>query len=503
MINKYSRNISWDFLSKIIMISFIALQFIRWDMLLESVDIYYHLLTAWGFIQAGGYSSWDFWQYAPVGRIHIYPPFFHLILAAFIKLGAQQIILAKLCEVLLPWVFLCVLWYFIKVHYSRRLGLFVVLVFFSPFSFYLSLLNHIPATLAFIFGILSLDQLFKNKLLRSAVLLGVCFYTHIGLPWFFVLALIFYALLNKEIMREALFVVFLSFILALPILIQEFNGLKSITTFGISLHEKYLSQIKVVDLMFAAAGLVIALRRKEKYMLFLSLYLASLIFLAYPYRFFCRRLFTRNYAFGGFFDTLYQKFNNKYLFLLIAVFTLLVSPTLSLHKHTRDKHVSYSFNFFDTGFVNLRKALWFPEEFISTANMVKENTSSRDIIFCSLNYIGLAIASLSGRASANALLPEIKLTQNYKPLASSKIIILSQIDDPQLTDKIINTFRLIKVGENEFFAIYKNPVCSAQVKINKAGLTFRLISGIGLLVLLAYWLAGKVERPLYNFIKNI
>src|SRR3990167_1371545 len=102
MIKEQVKDFSWDFYSKLMILSYCLLQFIRWPLLPQFMDIYYHLLTAWGFIQAGGYSGWDFWQYAPAGRIHIYPPLLHIVLAFFIKSGISKIILVKFLETAAP-----------------------------------------------------------------------------------------------------------------------------------------------------------------------------------------------------------------------------------------------------------------------------------------------------------------------------------------------------------------------------------------------------------------
>ena len=466
---------------------------------MQAMDIYYHLLTAWGFIQSGGYSGWDFWQYAPLGRIHIYPPFLHLIFAGFIKLGANQIILAKSCEVLIPCVFLAVLWNFIKVNYGQRFAFFVVLVFFSSFSFYLFLANHLPATLAFIFGILSLEQLFRKQLLRSSILLGLCFYTHIGSSWFFIAAFILYGIFNKQARGKALFVSAAAFLLALPMIIKELNGLKYINTLGLELNERYLIQVKAVDLVFAAFGLALALKRRQGHALFLAFFIAGFIFLSYPYRYFCAEgYFPVIILCALFLDRLYQAAGRKSVILMIAVFTLVISPTWQLYKDIADKRVSYKINIFDSALINLLLAkgrvLWFPKEYVSTARIVKENSGERDIVFSSLNFIGLTVASLSGRASANALLPEMKLPQNYNPLTSSKIIIFSQTDDPLATNKIINALKLIKAGENDFFVVYKNSGCNVSAGIRKSVLPFSLIWVIGLLVLLAFWQADRFDK---------
>jgi len=464
------------------------------------MDIYYHLLTAWGFIQAGGYSGWDFWQYAPAGRIHIYPPFFHLLLAGLLKSGVSQIIIAKLCEVIIPTLFLGVLWHFIRVNFNKRLAFFSLLIFFSSFSFCQSAINHLPGSLAFIFGILALGQLFKKQLMRSVLLLTLCFYTHIGISWFFILTFILYGLFNKEIRRGVFPTAGLAFVLALPMIIKEFNGLRFFDPISLSLKEKYLSQIKVVDLALAVLGLIIAMRIKGKHKLFPAFFFAGFIFISYPYRFLSGEgYFSIILLSALFLDYLYGKLNKKYVVLIIAVFTLVISPTWVMYKGMNDRKLSYKINFPDSGLMNLLLAkgsvLWFPKEYLSTANIVRENSGSQDIVFSSMNFIGLAASSLAGRATANALLPEVKLPDNYNPLYSSKIIIFSKIDDPGVTGKIINALRLAKVGENDFFVVYKNPSCNVQLRVTRAILTFKLISVIGLLWLLAFIFIRRGHFP--------
>lgn len=203
---KYS---PWDFYSGIIILAYLLLQVLRWPLFPQFMDIFYHLLTAWGFIQAGGYSGWDFWQYAPFGRLHIYPPLFHIILALFIKLGINKIILAKFLEAVTPIIFLIVLWNFIRKNYNQRLAFFVMLMVSSSFSFYLSLINNIPATLSIIFGILSFERLFKGQTLRATILLTLCFYTHIGISWLFALGVLLYGLFNREYWKINLDILYL------------------------------------------------------------------------------------------------------------------------------------------------------------------------------------------------------------------------------------------------------------------------------------------------------
>lgn len=490
----HQKSFSWDFYSKLILTSFSVLQVLRWRVFPQFMDIHYHLLTAWGFIQAGGYSGWDFWQYAPVGRIHIYPPFFHLILAFLIKLGINKIILAKVFETIIPVLFLVVLWNFIRKNYDERLGFFVMLTASSSFSFYLSLAKYLPATLAIIFGLLALGQLFQNRYLRTVLLLVLCFYTHIGISWFFAFILLFYGLFNKEYRKLCFRVFICAFILSLPILFKQLTGLKVISKLGLNLNEKYSCQFKIIDYILAFFGLILTFKGDKKYRLFLSIFLASLIFLLYPYRFFSAEGFLPIILLCAVsLDALCQELKRKkvylkYLPILVSLFILFFSPTLSMDKPIEQDKPIYKINLSDSAFMGMLLArgqtLWFPKEYISSAALIKNNSSDNDIIYSSLIIVGVTLASISGRATANALLPEIESSRQFDPFRVSQIIIFLQDDDRNLLNRIVSSYKLIKIGENKLFILYKNPACHVKVDIKKAALSFGWIAFIGLVPIL-------------------
>ena len=58
---KDTKRFSWDFWSIVILLFYALIPMVKWPNLPQHIDIYYHLLTAWGFIKAGGYTNWDFW----------------------------------------------------------------------------------------------------------------------------------------------------------------------------------------------------------------------------------------------------------------------------------------------------------------------------------------------------------------------------------------------------------------------------------------------------------
>ncbi|HOP09099.1 MAG TPA: hypothetical protein PLC12_02665, partial [Candidatus Methanofastidiosa archaeon] len=47
------------------------------------IDLWYHLAIARKILELGTIPLWDFWEFAPAGRPHLYPPLSHLLIALF------------------------------------------------------------------------------------------------------------------------------------------------------------------------------------------------------------------------------------------------------------------------------------------------------------------------------------------------------------------------------------------------------------------------------------
>ena len=490
------KSFTWDFYSKLIIIIFAVLQIMRWRILPQFMDMYYHLLTAWGFNQSGGYSGWDFWQYAPVGRVHIYPPFFHIILSIFLKLGIDKIILAKTFETITPILFLITSYWFFRKNYGERLGFFILFAFSSSFSFYLSLINNIPATFALIFGILAFDKLFGENIIGAIMFSLLCFYTHIGASWFIIFSIFLYGLLDAKIRKRSLIIVITAVILSIPVIIKQFAGAKFIPLSGIN--EKYFCEFKTIEYLLALLGAAIILSKKNKYYLILSLFLASFIFLFYPYRFFSAQGYLPVILLCAVsLDFLYDSIKNRNVFLkvptlaLALVFILIISPTISMYKNQIWEKLKYRIYFFDSAFVNMvlpqlneripSISLWHSDVYPATAELIRKNSVEGEIVYSTFPIVGVCLSSISERPSANALLPEVNPFKRFDPLVSSKIIIFGQDDSPELIEHLANKYNLTKIGENKMFILYKNNQCNTKINIRKASVPFWCI-----------WIAGYV-----------
>lgn len=516
MLKSYFKDLSWDFFSKIIIISFLFLQVVRWAILPQFIDMYYHLLTAQGFLKIGGYNGWDFLQYAPVGRMHIYPPLFHFILAFFLKLGIEPVILAKLFEAFTPVLFLVSLYYFVRRNYGPRLAFFTLLTFSSSFSFYLSLINNIPATLAIVFGFFVWDRFLRKEVIRPAIVLALCFYTHIGMSWFFVASILFYGVSVKEHRRIAWTVSLLAVFISLPILFRQFLVLKVV--FFKFIGEAYFSEFKIFDYLVVVFGILFVLKRKAEYRFYISLLLASLVFLVYPYRFFSAQGYLPVFMLCAVsLENIFVLINSRplrFLFFCCACFYyLLFSPTILLNPISSSglinpissSGIKYKFYKWDSSLVNMSMpdhnkriastTLWFPKQYLPVVEIIKKNSEESGIIYSNINLIGVILAALSNRAAAGGLLPEVGPARAFNPIASSEIIIITN-DAPFLINSgIFTNYRLTKIGENKLFTIYKNFFCAGGVEFSKVGFVpFASVIVIILLFAIIFLEARKIEK---------
>jgi len=495
----------WDFLSLLVLLSILVLQITRWRILPQFMDIYYHIHTAWGFIQAGGYSGWDFWQYAPAGRIHIYPPIFHIILALLIEAGFNKLILAKIFQTVLPPAVLFSIWFFARRNFGKSLAFFVAISSLTSYSFYVNLIERPIGAFSIILGILSLDQLLNKRYTRSIFLLTLSFYTHIGIPWLFALSVILYALFNRDLREKCIKIVVFALFFSMPIIIHQIQGINAISRIGMNLTETINAQYKILEYMFALFGLIISFKLERKYRIFPSLFFASLIFLSYPYRFFSAEGYLCIiFLCGVFLNYFYLKLNLKKRKLKVAIvslvffYCLFVSPSvisnfdieLDLKKikprfllgHTAFRGMIFPEDK-NRGFYNY---IWFarkPKMYLSMAELIKNNSHEDDIIFCSINSIGVCLASFADRATTNGLFREIGPSSSFDPFVVSKIIVFTKfpkIDDPVLVNEIVSGYKLVKLGENEEYIFYNNPSCKTRMRVKKALLPFWVIVLIGL-----------------------
>lgn len=117
----------------LVLITIVALaSALHWSWYPLFVDTYYHMAVIQGMQQAGGLPTWAFWEMAPGGRVHIYPPAIHVLgyLATYVGWSPQSFI-TFLSWSLYP-AFLFTTWLWLRKVFGPRAALTTVILLCGP-----------------------------------------------------------------------------------------------------------------------------------------------------------------------------------------------------------------------------------------------------------------------------------------------------------------------------------------------------------------------------------
>lgn len=169
--------------------SFAALWAARWPSFPLSLDPYYHLIVAGEVADAGGPIAYEWWQAAPGGRPHLYPPVLHLLLSGALRAGLAPLDALRLFSVLLPVGLLMTVWITVRRLYGARTGLACLAAMLMPFAFHLHSAITMAASLGMMLLLWLMVAVAEQRWKAAGLLLAVVCYTHLGLPAVAVIAL--------------------------------------------------------------------------------------------------------------------------------------------------------------------------------------------------------------------------------------------------------------------------------------------------------------------------
>jgi len=446
-----------------------------------------------GFNEIGGFTSTAFWEYAPVGRLHLYPPLIHFLKLIFYKLNFSAITIARLFELVIYPATLFTLWSVVDKLFNKRLAFFTILISISIFSFYLSIINFIPATLATILSLLSLFFMERNKILASTLLLALAFYAHAAIPWIFLFSFIFYAFLNKKILKNCIKTVLFALVVASPILIYQYLSRDYITISWAT--ENFSLEINLWLFLFFVPGLIVSLKMKERYNFFVALFIISILSIFTSYR---HRLILGQGMLGLLFlsavalDRMYERFvkfmvkkpwsrfSRAFALVLIILLFYFLSPTF--FKESENS----GFYILNSTYINLSPSLkqidrpndfslYLPQYYEPVKEEIIRNSDYDDIIYCHPRYFTGIFSVLTRRATSTAMLKEVKAYKEFDHIAVSKLIIWAKKPESEKLADIVKDYKLQKIKETEFFYVYQNPEAIAKRFLPKPLLSNRLI----------------------------
>lgn len=146
------------------------LSVLHWSWYPMFIDTYYHMAVIQGMDQAGGLPAWAFWEMAPGGRVHIYPPAIHIIgyLLTFVGLSPAAFI-TLLSGTLYP-ACLFTTWLWLRKVFGPRTALAAVILLCGPAAFFWNQATFTANAFSMTFAPLALLALESEHFLACGVL---------------------------------------------------------------------------------------------------------------------------------------------------------------------------------------------------------------------------------------------------------------------------------------------------------------------------------------------
>ncbi len=478
--DKMDASVRWDFYSYFFLFAILLCQVSNWPASPLFMDCYYHLCVVRGFHDAGGWVGEAFWEYAPFGRPHLYPPLFHLIELFLYNCGVGLITIARFFDFIIYPFFLSTVWFAARTLDSRRLAFFSLFLLCSSFSLFVSVTSNVPFVLAFSFGLLSFLCLRGLKIVSAILLLTFCFYTHSFMPWLFIFAFFLYAFFERKQAKTTFFVCLSAVIFATPFLWHELRYLDFIHR--VRAMEFYYAELNPVLYLLSLAGIIFCLRRKQRSLYFFVILIMAMAVLLFTHR---DRFFSgiglapifvlAAYSVDVFWLYLKGRKPKIWRIIFLTVFCFLlygITPIISLSPLEERPVLKIDSSFLDRWGISdvssvKAETIYYSKFIDELACLIKSSSSAEDIFFFNYSYGGGMLSALSHRATSTSMLAEVGPFCKFNPIVYARFVFLFK--DPQdiyyrFLPALINRYALSRVFETDVACLYVHE-CSAKRKV--------------------------------------
>ncbi len=474
----------WDILS----ISYIAiltlLSIIRWNIYPIFIDIYYHIAVMQGYNIANGITLNAYWEYAPFGRVQLYPPLLHIFMLTLLKMKFSIPFIAQITSFIMFSLTLFTIWFITSKVYNKKIAFFSTILLGSLVQFFWQSSVTSAASLAQILGLLSFYAIDKNRKVAAPILFTLLLYSHIAIPYFYIASFIIYGLFKKDRRKLIFNSAAISFILFSPWLIHTLYNLKYLHPRNAIMHSAMLVPrpipIYTFIWFFGIVGIIISIKKKGKYAwpFILLLSLIPIAFL-YPERFWSAHAFIPLAILGGYgLFAIYNIFihrKNRILTTIknIAIITTIITitlftPTLRIGYNTK---INVSCSLLPLLIKkpeqilnrNLKAKSLLTKKNFELANFIKNNSSVKDTIYIPNGPLADFIFALTERCVSSGMLKEVRPYKRPLPTDCTLFVIEGNVDGlpPILNDH----FTLL--GKSGGYTIFKNKFRNKDCSIPK------------------------------------
>ena len=466
-------------LAWLVLASFTALWCARWPIFPVVLDPAYHVLIAQQVAAAGGPILHEWWEAAPAGRPHLYPPIFHLLLAVPLRLGGDPVTVIRFASVTLPPLLLLTLWLAVRRLFTPSLALSCLWIGVLPWVFHLHGAMALAAWLGLIELLWLVVALERGRALAAGLVFAMLCYTHLGLPWIALLALGCCALMRAAL-RATLRRASWALLLVLPWWWHLWSHralLHAVPRF-----ENTLTELIPLMTLAAVLGLWRCWRVGGRFVWLIALWVGFLALVPhYRYRWLDGEGMLPTVLLAGVgVEWLAQRLSRRHLTAEMMVCGLLVlvtfGPTLTVEQGRLEWRWVDSTPFHlgrapdaATGGRRLEMGVHGPK-MEQLAGEVERLTQPGEILWSNASYAGGWIAALIPRALSSLMLDEIPSLPSHDPIRSAHLIVWFKMPTlgggPTVED--LRRSPLERVAETDLAILFRNPEATAPATMPQA-----------------------------------
>lgn len=302
VIHMHPMNLFDEKLTKVdyITLGFIALLtfilILNWNYLpTAELDTPYHLLMGKMFADYDKIMLWDYYEFAPIGRPHLYPPLEHILVWWMHDItGADWWSIGRFVSLIQYPLPLFAIWFFCRKLFNPVTALASVVFLSISYQFWFWQASVAPTALIVSLFPFFLYCFYRKKVLLSIILLTSFLYLHLGLPYAVIVSIFIFSLFSvrhtKEYLKQFAVVTGFSALFFLPWVIHILMHREWLrfSPHGVFDPLSLLISFNILTVAFFIVGFLTCLKKAKsdlKYLLILSAFVGFLSIAIYGFRY--------------------------------------------------------------------------------------------------------------------------------------------------------------------------------------------------------------------------
>jgi len=431
-----------DYTSIALILAHLILLFANRNMLPFGFDTPYHLLMGKMYADFDRVVPWDYYEFAPVGRPQLYPPFEHILIwwihdgfgLDYIEIGRLIAIVQYPLTLFLSWLVIRLL--FDDITAASFLGLLS-----ADGKFWSWQLTVAPTAMILALYMPFLYFFLRKRRYIATALLTIFLYSHLGMPYTIMLSLAISVVLmyklDRSYLREAIFVVCLSLILFLPWMFHVLNNLDALRANLAKGRLQILGflTMNIPTLFLIPVGIYACFKEKLKGRLFIGSFLGffSILF-TYGWRYFIHAPLVNSAVAALGYKKIVGRMINRKLIVTVTLAFIAINSLFSFSlvpigrgrppQGPRILEPSPLARELTT-MVSEEPKAWGAfslnnPDLIALADWITENTREDEIIHVMVGPLADAITLLTGRRTDHGMYPEVRTEEMFRTIAQGR-----------------------------------------------------------------------------------